>query len=89
MRVLDPQPGQTFVDCTVGLGGHAAAVLERVGPRGRVIGIDFDPANIERARGTLSAIGPNFDLFHNNFAALPTVLAPWDEDIDDNRFVPS
>jgi 16S rRNA (cytosine1402-N4)-methyltransferase len=75
LRVLDPQPGQTFVDCTVGLAGHAAVLLQRVGPTGRVIGIDFDPANIERAGATLSAIGPNFELFHNNFAALPTVLA--------------
>jgi len=75
LRVLDPQPGQTFVDCTVGLAGHAAVLLQRVGPSGRVIGIDFDPANIERAGVTLSAIGPNFELFHNNFAALPTVLA--------------
>src|SRR5688500_694492 len=75
LRVLDPQPSQTFVDCTVGLGGHAAALLRRVGSSGRVIGIDFDPANLERAQATLSAVGPNFDLFHNNFAALPTVLA--------------
>ena len=75
LRVLDPQSGQTFVDCTVGLGGHAAALLQRVGATGRVIGIDFDPANLERARATLSAVGPNFELFHNNFAALPTVLA--------------
>jgi 16S rRNA (cytosine1402-N4)-methyltransferase len=46
-----------------------------VGPTGRVIGIDFDPANIERARATLTTVGSNFDLVHNNFAALPTVLA--------------
>ena len=75
LRVLNPQTGQTHVDCTVGLGGHAAAILQRVGPTGRVIGIDFDPANIERARMTLSAVGANFELLHNNFAALPTVLA--------------
>jgi 16S rRNA (cytosine1402-N4)-methyltransferase len=75
LRALNPQPGQTFVDCTVGLGGHAAAILERVGPTGRVIGIDFDPANLERARAALSRVGENFTLVHNNFAALPTVLA--------------
>jgi 16S rRNA (cytosine1402-N4)-methyltransferase len=75
LRALDPRPGQTVVDCTVGLGGHAAAILQRIGPTGRLIGIDFDPANLERARATLAAIGPNFELFHNNFAALPTVLA--------------
>jgi len=75
LRALNPQPGGTFVDCTVGLGGHSAEILKRVGPTGRVIGIDFDPANIERARATLTTVGSNFDLVHNNFAALPTVLA--------------
>jgi 16S rRNA (cytosine1402-N4)-methyltransferase len=76
LDVLQPRPGQTFVDCTLGLGGHSAALLERVGPTGRVIGIDFDPANIELARTRLEAVtgGGTFQLFHNNFAALPTVL---------------
>ncbi|MGB7157834.1 MAG: 16S rRNA (cytosine(1402)-N(4))-methyltransferase RsmH [Tepidisphaeraceae bacterium] len=80
LRALDPQPGQTFVDCTVGLGGHAAAILKRIGPTGRLIGIDFDPANLERARATLAPLGMgnHFDLVHNNFAALPTVLAQLD-----------
>jgi 16S rRNA (cytosine1402-N4)-methyltransferase len=76
LDILAPQPGQTIVDCTLGLGGHAAAILERVKPDGRVIGIDFDPANLALARQTLERIGGGgrFDLFQNNFAALPTVL---------------
>jgi 16S rRNA (cytosine1402-N4)-methyltransferase len=77
LAALDPQSGQVFADCTLGLGGHAAAILERIAPAGRLIGIDFDPANIEIARQKLEAINNpgSFDLFHNNFAALPTVLA--------------
>ena len=80
LRALAPRPGQTLVDCTVGLGGHSAALLERVGPTGRLIGIDFDPANLAIARAKLEGIGgmARFDLFHNNFAALPTVLAEAD-----------
>src|SRR4051794_7131864 len=77
LRVLDPRPGKVIVDCTLGLGGHSAALLERVRPGGKVIGIDFDPANIAIARSKLEAIDPtgdSFQLFHNNFAALPTVL---------------
>jgi 16S rRNA (cytosine1402-N4)-methyltransferase len=79
LDALDPRPGQTFVDCTTGLGGHSAALLERVSPGGRLIGIDFDPANLAVARERLEAAsrrnyGGRFDLFHNNFAALPTVL---------------
>jgi 16S rRNA (cytosine1402-N4)-methyltransferase len=74
MRILDPRPGQVIVDCTLGLGGHSAAVLERLGPTGKLISIDFDPANIALARPRLESIGPNFEIFHNNFAALPTIL---------------
>jgi 16S rRNA (cytosine1402-N4)-methyltransferase len=81
LNVLAPQPGQTIVDCTLGLGGHAVGLLERVSPGGRLIGIDLDPANLALARAKLTAAGASrrvntrFDLFHNNFAALPTVLA--------------
>ena len=79
LAVLDPRPGQVVVDCTTGLGGHSAAILERLGPGGRLIGIDFDPANLALARARLGPVaaarGASFELFHNNFAALPTVLA--------------
>lgn len=79
LAALAPRPGQVVVDCTTGLGGHAAALLARVQPGGRVIGIDFDPANLALARAALGAApvsgGGRFDLFHNNFAALPAVLA--------------
>lgn len=75
LEALAPRPGQTIVDCTVGLGGHSAALLSRISPAGRLIGIDFDPANIAIARSNLSAIGDNFSLVHGNFAGLPTILA--------------
>jgi 16S rRNA (cytosine1402-N4)-methyltransferase len=75
LDVLSPSPGKVIVDCTLGLGGHSAAILERVRPGGKLIGIDFDPANIALARAKLEAVGGEFELFHNNFAALPTVLA--------------
>jgi len=84
LEVLRPRPGQTVVDCTLGLGGHSTALLERIGPGGRLIGIDFDPANIALARERLEAAasgqaggagGARFDLYRNNFAALPAVLA--------------
>ena len=75
LEVLAPRPGQIVVDCTLGLGGHAAAILERLLPGGRLIGIDMDPANLQMARQALQAKSDSFELYHNNFAALPTVLA--------------
>jgi 16S rRNA (cytosine1402-N4)-methyltransferase len=75
LEILNPRPGKTIVDCTLGLGGHSAAILERIKPTGRLIAIDFDPGNIAIAQKTLTAIGGEFDLHRANFAALPTILA--------------
>jgi 16S rRNA (cytosine1402-N4)-methyltransferase len=44
IEALDPRPGQTAIDCTVGGAGHARLVAERLGPAGTLIGIDRDPA---------------------------------------------
>jgi 16S rRNA (cytosine1402-N4)-methyltransferase len=46
--VLDPQPGETAVDCTLGGGGHARLIAERIGPAGTLVGVDRDPAAEER-----------------------------------------
>ena len=75
LAALDPKPGQTVADCTLGLGGHAAELLRRVTPGGRLVGIDLDPKHVEAARQALSAVGGEFHLSHTNFAALPAVLA--------------
>jgi 16S rRNA (cytosine1402-N4)-methyltransferase len=75
LAILDPQPGQTVVDCTVGWAGHATELLRRVGPHGRLIGIDFDVDNLPRARGRLEGIGHPFTLHHGNFAGLGGILA--------------
>ncbi len=46
--LLDPRPGETAVDCTLGGGGHARLIAERIGPAGTLIGIDRDPLAEER-----------------------------------------
>jgi 16S rRNA (cytosine1402-N4)-methyltransferase len=48
IEVLDPRPGEVAVDCTVGGGGHARLIAERIGPAGTLIGIDRDPLAEER-----------------------------------------
>ena len=50
IEILDPQPGELFVDCTFGGGGHARLVAERLGPEGDLIAIDRDPVAEERWR---------------------------------------
>src|SRR5215469_4284379 len=48
IELLDPQPGEIAVDCTVGGGGHARLIADRIGPAGVLIGIDRDPIAEER-----------------------------------------
>lgn len=75
VELLAPQPGQVVVDCTVGWAGHAAELLSRVGPEGKLIGLDMDAENLPRARERMEGLGLPFGLHHANFAALPTILA--------------
>src|SRR5438105_2307528 len=70
---LAPAPGQILVDATVGGGGHTRVLAERVGPSGRVIGLDQDAAMLEQARSRLE--GLPVTLVHENFDRLPFVLA--------------
>jgi 16S rRNA (cytosine1402-N4)-methyltransferase len=73
LRVLDPTPGQTIVDCTFGLGGHARELAARVasaGAGGRIIGIDFDPVNIANAPRA-----EGLSVQQGNFAAIDKILA--------------
>jgi 16S rRNA (cytosine1402-N4)-methyltransferase len=75
---LKPRSGDVAADCTLGWGGHARAILERVQPGGRVIGIDVDPIELPRTEARLRAAGFGADVFvarQGNFAGLPKVLA--------------
>jgi 16S rRNA (cytosine1402-N4)-methyltransferase len=54
IECLRPQPGDLVVDCTLGYGGHAAEFLKRIGPAGRLIGLDVDGAELERTRVRLA-----------------------------------
>jgi 16S rRNA (cytosine1402-N4)-methyltransferase len=56
LAALDPQAGQVFVDATVGAGGHARLLAERVAPGGRLIGLDRDAAMLELARPRLAEL---------------------------------
>jgi 16S rRNA (cytosine1402-N4)-methyltransferase len=78
LRCLQPVPGDVAVDCTLGGGGHAQAILERVQPGGRLIGLDVDPFELPRTEARLRAAGFGADTFiarQGNFAGLPQVLA--------------
>jgi 16S rRNA (cytosine1402-N4)-methyltransferase len=78
LQALAPRPGDLAVDCTLGFGGHARAILERIQPGGRLIGLDVDSMELPRAEARLRAAGFGEDVFvarRSNFAGLPQVLA--------------
>ncbi len=61
------RPSSVVVDGTLGLGGHAEAILERLGPEGRLIGFDKDPAAIEKARERLNRFGKRLMIIRDDF----------------------
>jgi 16S rRNA (cytosine1402-N4)-methyltransferase len=67
-----PQGG-TFVDATVGEGGHTQEIL-KASPKNRVIGIDWDQEIIERAKERLAQYGERVTLIHDDFVHLPQIL---------------
>lgn len=78
LECLHPRPGDIAVDCTLGGGGHARAILERLQPGGRLIGLDVDPLELPRTEARLRDAGFGPDTFvahHGSFAGLPKVLA--------------
>jgi len=70
--LLQPERGGTFVDCTVGLAGHARMLLE--GGATRLIGIDRDTAALALASAELSRFGDRVTLVHADYRELPAVL---------------
>lgn len=72
LALLDPSPGETWVDATVGAGGHAQLMLERIGPTGRLIVLDQDESMLAVAREQLR--GDNIAFFHASFDQLREVL---------------
>ena len=72
LEYLDPQPGQTLVDGTLGGGGHCRLLLERVGSSGLVLGLDRDPLALARCIA-LEKQG-NLRLIQANFSKLSLVL---------------
>jgi len=70
---LQAQPGGYFIDCTVGLGGHATAILERILPQGKLLGIDADSEAIRVAEAKFGDYSEVVSLVNDNFANLEAI----------------
>lgn len=67
---LSPKRGESFVDCTIGGGGHAAAILQRTAPVGRLLGLDRDGQAITAARGNLAPFKERVTLINDSYLYL-------------------
>jgi 16S rRNA (cytosine1402-N4)-methyltransferase len=89
MDFLRVRPGGTYVDCTLGMGGHAEAIFRQLGPSGRLLGFDRDPEAMALAKGRLERIregiagqAPQFDqtaqfeLIGEAFSSISRHIAP-------------
>jgi len=74
LKLLNPQPGQTFIDCTLGRAGHSSVIAKHLDQSGLLIGLDADPRNLEYAQAQLKSAPCTVRLFHANFAELEDVL---------------
>jgi 16S rRNA (cytosine1402-N4)-methyltransferase len=83
LEVLAPKPGESVADCTLGFGGHAKALLEKIAPNGRLIGLDADPIELPKTEQRLREEILRRDELHEsltftahrtNFAGLPKIL---------------
>jgi 16S rRNA (cytosine1402-N4)-methyltransferase len=74
MNLLRCDAHKTYVDATLGGGGHALEILKRTSPDGIVIGIDWDEEAIAQAREALVSFGDRIKLFRENFVRLPELL---------------
>jgi 16S rRNA (cytosine1402-N4)-methyltransferase len=72
--LLQCRPGGTYVDATLGLGGHAQAILQKIQPDGLLIGIDRDRESLEKASARLTPFAGNTRLVHDNYKNLALIL---------------
>lgn len=75
LELLQPRSGGVYVDGNLGLGGHAGAILERSGPEGRLIGLDWDDRALTLAQANLAQFGARAICVRSNFAEIKAVLA--------------
>lgn len=78
LEALCLRPGSVGVDATLGYGGHAASILERIVPGGLLLGLDVDPLELPKTQSRLQQMGHGsevFQAFRSNYAGLAKVLA--------------
>lgn len=79
LSIFNPQPGEKYVDATINGGGHATAILERIGPKGKLLGIDWDCALIAKLKDK-SKKTKNLILECGNYADIKSIARKYSLD---------
>src|SRR5688572_23456498 len=74
VQLLLTDPNGTYVDATLGGGGHAAAILDSLGVEGRLVGLDCDPAAVDRARVIAPGLDSRFQARRARFSEIEQAL---------------
>ena len=75
LELLNVRSNLNYVDCTLGGGGHTKLILEKNGPKGKVLAFDLDTDAIENAQKALKKYASRLTLHHGNFTEVATVAA--------------
>ncbi len=85
MEVLQPRQGMFYIDGTIGSGGHASSIIERIAPKGTLLGIDRDPSSVSRAKEYISHVVAEQELDvavtirEGNFGGLAQIISEYGE----------
>ncbi len=74
LKFLNPESNENFIDCTVGHGGHTKNILEKTGPKGRVLGIDLDPEQIKICQSQLGEFKERIILINSSYIKLKEII---------------
>jgi 16S rRNA (cytosine1402-N4)-methyltransferase len=83
LKSLTLRPGATVLDATIGLGGHAEAILRAIGEEGTLIGMDRDREALKHAENRLKDFGQKMKLIHGHFGELKKILGQLHADLLD------
>jgi len=78
LKGIQAKAGGAYIDCTVGLGGHAKAILQNIMPGGRLLGIDMDPEALKIAENRLKDYGSAVTLVRDNFTNLEAICSKYE-----------
>ncbi|PIR73960.1 MAG: 16S rRNA (cytosine(1402)-N(4))-methyltransferase [Candidatus Magasanikbacteria bacterium CG10_big_fil_rev_8_21_14_0_10_47_10] len=81
LEYLRPTPGMHVIDCTLGDAGHSEALLQKIVPHGKLLGIDADPEALLRAKNYLHSFASDVTFVRDNFSELQKI-------VDQEKFTP-